>query len=179
MDTGSYFMDEKLLWNRTFHPPVLYSQYYFNPHSGLPAYLVLVYCIIDELKVLTFYIQKKKIKLLTNAYLVCTFYFWKTIFSTYQYWFHIPSLYATLQWNSSNMMSKILMIPCLGIITSYFYLCACVLCHFSCVQLFATQWMWSLAGSSVHGILQTRILDWVAIPFSRGSSQTREWTHIS
>ena len=28
-------------------------------------------------------------------------------------------------------------------------------------------------GSSVHGILQARILEWVAIPFSRGSSQTR------
>ena len=26
-------------------------------------------------------------------------------------------------------------------------------------------------GSSVHGILQARILEWVAIPFSRGSSQ--------
>ena len=31
-------------------------------------------------------------------------------------------------------------------------------------------------GSSVHGILQARILEWVAIPFSRGSSQTRDWT---
>ena len=28
----------------------------------------------------------------------------------------------------------------------------------------------SLRGSSVHGILQARILEWVAIPFSRGSS---------
>ena len=27
----------------------------------------------------------------------------------------------------------------------------------------------SLPGSSVHGILQARILEWVAIPFSRGS----------
>ena len=34
-------------------------------------------------------------------------------------------------------------------------------------------------GSSVHGILQERILEWVAIPFSRGSSQARDWTHIS
>ena len=34
-------------------------------------------------------------------------------------------------------------------------------------------------GSSVHGILQVRILEWVAIPFSRGSSQPRDWTHIS
>ena len=31
----------------------------------------------------------------------------------------------------------------------------------------------SLLGSSVHGILQARILEWVAIPFSRGSSQPR------
>jgi hypothetical protein len=28
----------------------------------------------------------------------------------------------------------------------------------------------SLPGSSVHGIFQARILEWVAIPFSRGSS---------
>ena len=34
-------------------------------------------------------------------------------------------------------------------------------------------------GSSVHGILQTRILDWVAIPYSRGSSWPRDWTHFS
>ena len=37
----------------------------------------------------------------------------------------------------------------------------------------------SLPGSSVHGILQARILEWVAIPFSRGSSQPREWTWVS
>ena len=34
----------------------------------------------------------------------------------------------------------------------------------------------SLPGSSVHGILQARILEWVAISFSRGSSQPRNWT---
>ena len=34
-------------------------------------------------------------------------------------------------------------------------------------------------GSSVHGIPQARILEWVAIPFSRGSSQPRDGTHIS
>ena len=34
-------------------------------------------------------------------------------------------------------------------------------------------------GSSVHGILQVRILEWVAIPFSRESSQPRNQTHIS
>ena len=30
-------------------------------------------------------------------------------------------------------------------------------------------------GPSVHGILQARILEWIAIPFSRGSSQPRDW----
>ena len=37
----------------------------------------------------------------------------------------------------------------------------------------------SLPGSSVHGILQARILEWVAMPSSRGSSWPRDWTHIS
>ena len=31
----------------------------------------------------------------------------------------------------------------------------------------------------VHGLLQGRILEWVAIPFSRGSSQPRDWTQVS
>ena len=34
-------------------------------------------------------------------------------------------------------------------------------------------------GSSVHGILQARILEWVAISFSGESSQTKDRTHIS
>ena len=37
----------------------------------------------------------------------------------------------------------------------------------------------SLEGSSVHGILQARILEWVAVAFSRGSSQLRNRTQIS
>ena len=37
----------------------------------------------------------------------------------------------------------------------------------------------SLPGSSVHGILQERILEWVAIPLSRGSSQPRDQTQVS
>ena len=37
----------------------------------------------------------------------------------------------------------------------------------------------SLPGSSVHGILQARILEWIAISFSRGSSPPRDWTLVS
>ena len=38
---------------------------------------------------------------------------------------------------------------------------------------------YSLPGSSVLGILQARILEWGAIPFSRRSSQLRDWTQVS
>ena len=34
-------------------------------------------------------------------------------------------------------------------------------------------------GFSVHGILQARVLEWVAIPFSRGSSRSRDRTQVS
>ena len=37
----------------------------------------------------------------------------------------------------------------------------------------------SLPGSSAHGISQARILEWVAISFSRGSSWPRDQTHVS
>ena len=37
----------------------------------------------------------------------------------------------------------------------------------------------SLPGSSIHGIFQAKVLEWVAIAFSRGSSQPRTRTHIS
>jgi len=37
----------------------------------------------------------------------------------------------------------------------------------------------SLPGSFVHGILQKRILEWVAVLFSRGSSPPRDQTQVS
>ena len=62
---------------------------------------------------------------------------------------------------------------------------ACVLSHFSHVRLCVTPWtltclapLFSPPGSSVHRILQARILKWVAMPFSRGFSQPRDQTII-
>ena len=37
----------------------------------------------------------------------------------------------------------------------------------------------SLLGSSIHGIFQARVLEWVAMPSSRGSSRPRDWTQVS
>ena len=49
----------------------------------------------------------------------------------------------------------------------------------SCVWHFCNPMNCSLPGSSVHGILQARILEQVAISFTRGSSWPRNWTCIS
>ena len=54
----------------------------------------------------------------------------------------------------------------------------CVLVAQSCLTLCKSMDC-SPPGSSVYGILQARILEWVAIPFSRGSSWPRDWTPVS
>ena len=54
----------------------------------------------------------------------------------------------------------------------------CVLITQSCTTLSKSKDC-SPPGSSVHGILQARILEWVSMPFSRGSSQPRDWTQVS
>ena len=53
------------------------------------------------------------------------------------------------------------------------YLCA------KSLQLCPTLCDRSLPGSCVHWILQARILEWVAMPSSRGSSQPRDQTCVS
>ena len=68
----------------------------------------------------------------------------------------------------------------------YFYMCVCV-CVCVCVYAQSLQLCLTLCnprdcsppGSSVHGILQARILEWVAISSSRGSSPLRNRTCIS
>ena len=50
------------------------------------------------------------------------------------------------------------------ILTIIVTMCACMLSHFSYVWLFATPWT-SLPGSSIHGLFQARILEWVVISF--------------
>ena len=53
-------------------------------------------------------------------------------------------------------------------------------------EIFIINWVtpsvWSyflFVSTSVHGILQARTLEWVAIPFSRGSFWSRDWTQVS
>ena len=56
--------------------------------------------------------------------------------------------------------------------------CRVPACVLSCVGLCDPMGC-SVPGSSVHGILQARILEWVAISFSSGPSQPRDGTCVS
>ena len=65
----------------------------------------------------------------------------------------------------------------------WIYACVCVcVCVYSITQLHLTLFCpmdYSSPGSPVHRISQARILEWVAISFSRGSCQLRDWTWVS
>ena len=51
--------------------------------------------------------------------------------------------------------------------------------HACLVQFFVTLWTVAHQAPLSMGILQARILEWVAIPFSRGSPEPRDQDHIS
>ena len=54
-----------------------------------------------------------------------------------------------------------------------------VLCSLQSCPTLCDPMDYSLPGSSIYGILQARILEWVVISFCRGSSQPRDQTHVS
>ena len=83
---------------------------------------------------------------------------------------HIPLFrrcFSELAWD-------ILTLRVLGI----FYLCMCAKSFQSCPTLCHLMDC-SLPGSSIHGILQARILEWIILRSSRGSSWSRDRTRIS
>ena len=107
-------------------------------------------------------------------------------------WWHIPGLNIAGQWaiylqNVAHFFGENLFVP-----TEYFKVetpncflsqrflnsCVCVCVWLSQVCVCDTMDC-NLIDSSVHGILQIRILKWVAIPFSRGSSWPRDQTRVS
>ena len=74
---------------------------------------------------------------------------------------------SSLNWGSLTVVSIVCM-----------YVCVCVQPLQSCLTL-CNAMSCSPPGSSAHGVLQARILEWIAMPSSRGSSQPRDRTHIS
>ena len=94
--------------------------------------------------------------------------------------FHCSSLYNSQDMETTQVPSKEEWIKRCTISTLY-------ICTYMKVKVLVTQLCPTIfdpidcspPGSSVHGILQARILQWVAIPFSRGSFQSKDWTPVS
>ena len=87
------------------------------------------------------------------------------------------SLFSTKQYCPSSQTHMHVNSICMNRAKIMYFVHSCML---SCVQLFVTLWMdCNLPGSSVHGILQVRMLEWISISFSRGFSQSRDQTLIS
>ena len=88
--------------------------------------------------------------------------------------FLIPFMHLSLPSASSYLLWLIFSSSCSTLLRG------AVLSHFSCVTV--DPW-WPMdcspPGSSVHGILQARILAWVAMPSSRGSFPPRNWNRMS
>jgi len=81
---------------------------------------------------------------------------------------------------TANIFRFLSLSVCLSL-SHYIYMCVCVKwsevaqsCPTLCDPVDC-----SPPGSSTHGILQARILEWVAISFFRESSQPRDWTQVS
>ena len=76
-------------------------------------------------------------------------------------------LYSLRNLKNNRILSSALIIPCMSVL--FTQLCLTLWNPMDC----------SPPGSSVHEILEARILEWVAIPFSRGSSWPRDQTRGS
>ena len=85
------------------------------------------------------------------------------------------SIWCSFYWHWSNWSHEIF-VPWYLFSWVCVYVCVWVaqLCQTICHPM-----DYSLPGFSVHGILQARILEWIAIPFSRGTSHLRDWTLVS
>ena len=74
------------------------------------------------------------------------------------------------------VIQKQVCLPSICLWFLYSFSCSWHLILPHCDQKRCLEWF---QGSSVHGILQARVLEWVAISFSRGSSRPRDWTQVS
>ena len=82
--------------------------------------------------------------------------------------------FMVLYWKDSRVnaqlkLSQLLYVLCNIIMSEFAQSCPTLCDPVNCNQ----------SDSSIYGILQTRILEWVAISFSRGSSWPRDWTWVS
>ena len=92
---------------------------------------------------------------------------WRTPGMGFRLWGHTESHLTEATWQQQQQTT-------LQLLSQFYrYINYCMLVTQLCLTL-CNRMDWGPPGSSVLGIFQARILEWVAIPFSRGSSQARD-----
>ena len=99
-------------------------------------------------------------------------------------WCHRIFVFLRLTYFTKYPRSPSMLLQMANFILSYgwivfYYIYTFVLCCAQSCLTLCDPLDYSPPGSSVHGILQARILGWVAMPFSRGSFQPRDRTGVS
>ena len=125
-------------------------------HLGLSGLQVLFNDVVLEVNTFKNFIE---IQLLYNAVLISVVHKNYSVMRIYTYIFFFTMVYHRI----------LNIIPCAiqqDLVYSFVYIGMCMLSH---VQLFCNPMDCSSPGFFVHGILQARTLEWVAISFSRGS----------
>ena len=87
-------------------------------------------------------------------------------------WYH-----GNMEKSESNALTARWLCVCVCVYVKGCFCCCCLvtkLCPILCNPMDC-----SLPGSSVHGVSQARILEWVVMPSSTGSSQPRDRAHVS
>ena len=90
------------------------------------------------------------------------------------YWLDLLAVQGTLKSLLQHHSSKASILLC----SAFFIVGKKRKCTHSCPTL-CHPMDYSLPGSSIHAIFQARVLEWVAIFFSRVSSRPRDWTQVS
>ena len=123
---------------------------------------MIIFTIIHKVDCLVQCIYQINFQFVTSAYAVSQEQLSKTnlvLFIELKRYLEISSTYITIYLDNTT-----------------FCLCAQLLSH---VQIFCNPMDCTLLGSSVHGIFQARILEWVTMSSSREASQPRDRTHVS
>ena len=94
-------------------------------------------------------------------------------------WRASESLICRAQWRCVIDQDAVLQLISVWLQTETEHICNCDHAHAQLCPTLCDSMVCSLPGSSVHGILQARILQWVAMPFSKGFFQPRDQTCIS
>ena len=133
------------------------NHFLFNPSLILPFMQQLSNIMLLEVNMVSLLTKEHKyvhVLYIILYYIFIIFFLLLTMFMWILGWFSYLTLIFLLQllrekWNRSVVSDSLWPIDC------------------------------SLSGSSVHGIFQARVLEWIAIAFSRGSSRPRDRTQIS